>query len=98
MANQRREGQSFVGFQGDERLLGTLERARLSLRKDRSLFIREALAEKLKAMGYDIPDDWVMPPMRGNVMLNEDTQTSGELPERNPNVKYTAKKQARKKT
>ncbi len=89
MANQRRAGQTFIGFQADSRLVATVDRARQQLRQDRSLFIREAVAEKLRGMGYDIPDDWVMPPMREvkDVMLNEQPEANTKLPARHE-VRY----------
>ena len=73
MANQRKAGQTFIGFQGDDRLVSALDQARIKLRQDRSLFVRIAIAEKLERLNYKIPEDWIMPPMRETkeVMLNE---------------------------
>lgn len=62
MANQRRPGQTFIGCQVDEKLLWAVERGRG--RKDRSLFVREAIAEKLRSLGIRVPDELVYPPDR----------------------------------
>jgi hypothetical protein len=50
----------------DSDLLGEVDTARG--RVSRSQFIREAIAEKLRAMGVSVPEDIVYPPDRaGNV-------------------------------
>lgn len=86
MPNQRREGQTFIGCQADESLVVDLDRARGY--KDRSQFIREAIAEKLNRMGYQVRQSVVYPPPRAkartksNVVQigvenhNETTQTA----------------------
>jgi len=60
MANQRREGQKLIGCQADETLIAQIDAARG--RKGRSFFLREALAEKLRQMGYEVSDDLVYAP------------------------------------
>lgn len=77
MANQRKAGQTFTGFQADAQLIAAVDKARARERKDRSLWFREAVAEKLRRMGFVIPDDWIFPPIREvlDVTLNETTTT-----------------------
>jgi len=60
MANQRRAGQKLIGCQADETLIAQIDAARG--RKGRSFFLREALAEKLRQMGYEVSDDLVYAP------------------------------------
>ncbi len=62
MPNQRRAGQTFIGFQTDAELLALVEAARR--RDSRSLFVRQAVAEKLKRMGYDVTEDMIFGPDR----------------------------------
>lgn len=97
MANQRREGQTFIGFQADSRLVGKIDEARKKLREDRSLFVRVAIAEKLQKLGYAIPEEWILPPMRDvkDVMLNEQPHGTPVqiIPERQ-NVIYSKPKKA----
>ena len=59
MANMRRAGQQLIGCQADEELACLVDTARG--RKSRSFFLREALAEKLRAMGFSVSDDLVYP-------------------------------------
>ena len=103
MANQRKPGQTFIGLQADENLAAALDQARKF--KDRSLFIREAIAEKLKQMGIDVPEEWIYPPPagkmivadnRGGVQVNQvgKKNMSGDLTEV-PKVSY--KKTKKKK-
>ena len=65
MPNQRRIGQTFIGAQLDEQLLGAMDRARGF--KDRSQFVREAIAEKLRAMKIPVPERLVHPPPRARI-------------------------------
>ena len=60
MANQRRAGQKLIGCQADEALIAQIDAARG--RKGRSFFLREALAEKLRQMGFEVSDDLVYAP------------------------------------
>ena len=60
MANQRRSGQKLIGCQADEALIAQIDAARG--RKGRSFFLREALAEKLRQMGFEVSDDLVYAP------------------------------------
>jgi metal-responsive CopG/Arc/MetJ family transcriptional regulator len=62
MPNQRRAGQMFLGFQADQELVRDLDRGRG--RKDRSRFIREAIAEKLNREGIRVREDLIYPPER----------------------------------
>lgn len=57
MSNQRKNGQTFVGCHLEDDLLLRMDQAREF--KDRSIFIREAIGEKLQRMGYEIQKDWV---------------------------------------
>jgi len=66
MPGKRRAGQVFIGFQADAELIRDLDRARG--RTDRSQFVREAIADKLKKMGIAVPDDLVYPPARARVI------------------------------
>lgn len=66
MPGKRRAGQVFIGLQADAELIRDLDRARG--RTDRSQFIREAIADKLKKMGIAVPDDLVYPPARARVI------------------------------
>lgn len=98
MANSPREGQQFVGFKLDEKLLVMVDKARGFV--DRSLFFRQAIAEKLKQMGITVSDDLVFPPDRVhrlNCTLN-DAPSSEPNPERRE-VKYSkpATKRAKRK-
>ena len=60
MANQRKAGQKLIGCQADETLISQIDAARG--RKGRSFFLREAIAEKLRQMGYEVSDDLVYAP------------------------------------
>src|ERR1041384_8285455 len=66
MPGKRRAGQVFIGFQADAELIRDLDRARG--RTDRSQFVGEAIADKLKKMGIPVPDDLVYPPARARVI------------------------------
>jgi len=63
MPKKRREGQTFLGLQVDERLASELDIMRRF--KDRSQFLREAIAEKLERLGRTIPEEWIHPPQPG---------------------------------
>jgi hypothetical protein len=56
----------FVGCQADAQLIADLDRARG--RKDRSQFIREAIAEKLEAAGIRVPERLIYPPPRAKII------------------------------
>lgn len=62
MPNARREGQTLISFQADETLVGLVETARK--RTNRSLFIREALGDKLREMGLPVTEDMIYGPDR----------------------------------
>ena len=64
--NQRRPGQTFLGLQVSAELFERINEARKKLRMDRSRFVREAIAEKLRALGYDVPPSMVDPPDRAD--------------------------------
>lgn len=70
MPNQRREGQMFIGFQADVAFVRQLDLGRG--RKDRSLFIREAIAQKLRDMNIKVPDSLIYPPDRAKVVQISD--------------------------
>ena len=91
MPNQRKPGQTFIGCQIDEALLALLDKARG--RRGRSLFLREAIAEKLGESGYKIAEDLIYPPDRAansaNVSgtKNKVSQKNFTLPSHVPRVK-----------
>jgi hypothetical protein len=62
--NQRRPGQTFLGLQVSTELFKLVNEVRKKLRMDRSSFVREAIAEKLRALGYHVPSSMVDPPDR----------------------------------
>jgi hypothetical protein len=64
--NQRRPGQTFLGLQVSAELFKLVNEARKRLRMDRSRFVREAIAEKLRALGYDVPPSLIDPPDRAD--------------------------------
>ena len=76
MPGKRRAGQVFIGFQADAELIRDLDRARG--RTDRSQFVKEAIADKLKKMGIVVPDDLVYPPARARVIgfVGDDNRAS----------------------
>lgn len=56
----------FIGVQVDAELAAEMDRARR--RKDRSQFIREAIAEKLDGMGVRVREELIYPPPRAKVI------------------------------
>ncbi|SRR5260221_4534745 len=64
--NQRRPGQTFLGLQVSAELFKLVNEARKKLRMDRSSFVREAIAEKLRGLDYDVPASLVDPPDRAD--------------------------------
>jgi hypothetical protein len=66
MSNSRGAGQRMLTFWADAELLADIEKSRG--RKDRSQFIREAIAEKLKGMGIHVREDLIYPPSRAQVI------------------------------
>src|SRR5271154_3232032 len=64
--NQRRPGQTFLGLQISTELFKLVNEARKKLRLDRSRFVREAIAEKLRTLGYHVPPSMVDPPDRAD--------------------------------
>lgn len=66
MPNKRRAGQVFIGLQIDSLLGAEMDRARGL--KDRSQFVREAIAEKLKKMGVSVPERSLHAPPRAHVI------------------------------
>ena len=76
MPNKRRAGQTFIGIQMDIGLASELDRARG--RKDRSQFVREAIAEKLKRMKIRVPESLIYPPPRAQSIQSTESG-SGEL-------------------
>lgn len=99
MANSPRDGQQFVGFKLDEKLLGLVDRARGYL--DRSLFFRQAVAEKLKSEGIEVGDDLIFPPPRAGAHRHGVVMEKPGASPRPPNkteVVYQAKKRGKKKS
>lgn len=100
MPNAPREGQEFVGFKLDSKLLGLIDRARGFV--DRSMFFRQAIAEKLKSLKLPVTDDMIYPPPRAGVHrhavnLNEETVSKPVAEVRKP-VVYPKPKRGRKKS
>lgn len=73
MANQRNTSMTAISISLDKTLLGMVDSARLNSRsrQDRSAFIREALAEKMRSMGLEVPEDLLFPPELRSSSLNE---------------------------
>lgn len=57
-------GQVFIGFKCDSELARLIEKTRKPA--DRSLWIRQAVAEALRARGHVVPDAWIYPPDRSH--------------------------------
>jgi hypothetical protein len=89
MPNQRREGQMFVGFQADQELIEQMDAARG--RTDRSLFIREAIADKLRKMNIHVPERLVYPPDRAKKVVRLSSHKLAHAAEAEP--PYRAKRQ-----
>lgn len=85
-----------LGCQAGEQLIADLDRARG--RKDRSQFIREAIAEKLQRVGIRVPQNLIYPPPRARIVQivgsnNKNiTQRAAEEPPR-----YRGKKKGKSK-
>lgn len=62
MPNQRASGQSLIGCHVDAQFLAEIDAARGG--KSRSDFLREALYDYLKKLGYDLPPAWKYAPDR----------------------------------
>lgn len=94
MPNQRRKGQTFIGFQGDAALVRLLDSAR---RHDpRSLFIRQAVAEKLQSMGFTVTDDLVYAPDRADRLAESDPAEVPAVQKERQKVTYKVPKKPRK--
>jgi hypothetical protein len=59
--NYRRETQRSVGFYADVRFLRLLNAHLRRARTSKSQFIRDAVAEKLRREGVEVPDEMVVP-------------------------------------
>jgi hypothetical protein len=93
--NQRRPGQIFVGCQADEQLIADLDRARG--RKDRSQFIREAIAEKLESLGIRVPERLIyLPPRAKVIQIVGDNNQNVTLRAAEGSPKYRVKKSQRR--
>jgi len=55
VANQRAEGQTFIGFWADRDLVAKIDEARGN-NYPRSQFVRDSVAEYLRKRGYPVPD------------------------------------------
>ena len=62
MANKRGEDQVFLGLQLKQDLMAAIDACRGFV--DRSLWVRLAVADKLRAQGIQVPDELVYPPIR----------------------------------
>lgn len=93
MPNQRKAGQSFVGFQADAPLVGLINAARG--REDKSRWLRRALIAQLRAEGFDVSSDLEFPPARGTTA--EETTQSATVPEVMKKVDYADQVKAAKK-
>jgi hypothetical protein len=64
MPGARSEGQTMIGCWCDEALVDKIDRARRS--RTRSQFCREAIAEKLRTLGFEVPEaETASPDRRG---------------------------------
>jgi hypothetical protein len=64
--NQRRSGQTFLGLQISTELFHLVNLGRKELRMDRSTFVRESIAEKLRSLGFEVPASIIDPPDRAD--------------------------------
>jgi len=61
----RKPGRMYVGLQVDAEMLEKIDSARGF--KDRSQFVREAIAGKLTAQGITVPESLIYPPPRAKL-------------------------------
>ena len=61
VAGKRSPGQKIIAFPADTKLLGLLDRV---AKANRSKFVRDAIVEKLIAMGYNVPSEYIETPSR----------------------------------
>jgi hypothetical protein len=96
MPSSPREGQEFVGFKLDNKLLSLIDKARGFA--DRSLWFRQAIAEKLKGMGMNVTDDMIFPPPRAGSHRHAVVMEAATKPaaEQRREVKYEKPKRTRK--
>ena len=86
----------FIGCQADEQLIADLDRARAC--KDRSQFIREAIAEKLQRSGIRVPENLIYPPPRAKIIqMVGDNNRGITLRAAEEPGKYRIKKKDKKK-
>jgi hypothetical protein len=65
MPNKRDPNTINISFWADAELIESIDRASKKMRgMDRSQFIRDSIAEKLKSLGYEIDDEIVLPAPR----------------------------------
>ena len=64
MANQRSVNQRFIGTWCEDAFVAKIEAARLKLGLSLSQFCLSALADRLRALGYEIPESILQPPDR----------------------------------
>lgn len=76
VANQRSKDQELVTLAVNVNLLREVERLRKTLNEDRSLFIRRAIADKLRALNIHVPPEWVEAPDRARKRLGETTSVT----------------------
>jgi hypothetical protein len=101
MPNQRRAGMTPVSFSASESLMELVDRVAASMFKERSQFVREALAEKLRSMGHEVSPDMFHVPPRFAVRVAEDQ--SAPTPQGKKSVDYKKviaadKKRAKKRS
>jgi hypothetical protein len=100
MPNVRGKNQTLITCPLDADFLAEIDRARG--RKNRSQFLREAIAEKLNGMGFRVSEDMVFPPDRVSVRAKVDgfNNTVNQVfssASPVPGAKYPAKKPGQKK-
>lgn len=61
---KRSPGQKLINFSADEDFIASIEEGRKAVHESRSLFIRKAIADKLRSLGIDFDDTQVYPPDR----------------------------------
>ncbi len=65
MAYKRSVGQRMIPVMMTSELVEHIDKHLTGLNySDRAKFIRDAIGEKLKAMGFQVPDEWLLAPSR----------------------------------
>lgn len=80
MPNKRSADQVVLTFAVSKSLVGDLDAGRTRLRgMTRSQFVRDAIAEKLRSMGIDVPETAVVPPDRTDPVVPFSRQDAAEV-------------------